>query len=164
MNDTTSMTNRIEMAAEIVSAYVSNNSLPAGELPALLQAVHASLEKIGTGGAVEPQLQAKQPVVPVKKSVGTDFIVCLECGRKFKSLKRHLQTAHGLNPDEYRTKWSLNRSYPMVAPAYANARSTLAKQMGLGQKKTDAAPPAKSNSSSASARKSRGRPKAAASA
>ena len=160
MNDTTSMTNRIEMAAEIVSAYVSNNSLPAGELPALLQAVHASLEKIGTGGAAEPQPQAKQPVVPVKKSVGNDFIVCLECGRKFKSLKRHLQTAHALNPDEYRTKWSLNRSYPMVAPAYANARSTLAKQMGLGQKKTETAP-AKSGSASAG-RKSRGRGKAAA--
>ena len=125
--------NSLQLAAEIVSAFVSNNSLPPPELPALLQSVHSALNKIAIGetAVVEP---AKQPAVAIKKSVTPDFIICLEDGKKFKSLKRHLRTAYGVTPDEYRAKWGLPADYPMVAPNYAAARSSLAKSMGLGQK------------------------------
>jgi len=125
----------VEYAAEIVSAYVSNNSLPTSELPALLQAVHASLVQLLTGQAVAVETPArKEPAVPVRKSVTPDFIICLEDGKKFKSLKRHLRGAYSLTPDQYRAKWGLPSDYPMVAPNYAKTRSELAAQMGLGQK------------------------------
>ena len=122
----------IEMTADIVSAFVSNNSVPATELPALIQSVHRALSGVTTTPEVV-ESAPREPAVPVKKSVHPDFIVCLEDGRKFKSLKRHLRTKYNMSPEEYRSKWSLPKDYPMVAPNYAKARSDLAKQMGLGQ-------------------------------
>ncbi|HLJ71884.1 MAG TPA: MucR family transcriptional regulator [Roseiarcus sp.] len=126
--------NYIELAAEIVSAYVSNNSVPASDLPGLLSDVHTALVRVSTGAAVAAPETAK-PAVPPKKSITNDYIVCLEDGRKFKSLKRHLRTQYNMSPEEYREKWNLPPDYPMVAPAYAKARSALAKQMGLGQQR-----------------------------
>ena len=122
----------IEMTADIVSAYVSNNSLNAAELPNIIQSVHRALSGI-TGGEQPAEAAPKEPAVPVKKSITPDYLVCLEDGRKFKSLKRHLRTKYNMSPEEYRAKWNLAKDYPMVAPNYARARSDLAKQMGLGQ-------------------------------
>ncbi|MER9333107.1 MucR family transcriptional regulator [Mesorhizobium sp. M0293] len=123
----------IELAADVVSAYVSNNPVPVGDLPALIGHVHAALK--GTAGSVSAgEPEALRPAVPVKKSVTPDYIICLEDGKKFKSLKRHLSTHYGLTPDEYRAKWGLSSDYPMVAPNYAAARSAMAKTMGLGRK------------------------------
>jgi predicted transcriptional regulator len=128
---------KLEYAAEIVSAYVSNNSVPASDLPALLQSVHAALVGLATGQIVATEAAPqKEPAVPIKKSVTPDFITCLEDGKRFKSLKRHLNTAYSMTPDEYRAKWGLASDYPMVAPNYAKARSELATKMGLGQKRT----------------------------
>jgi predicted transcriptional regulator len=127
-------TNHVELAAEIVSAYVSNNSVPSSELPALLSDVHAAIVRVATG-AQPAVVEAAKPAVPPKKSITSDYIICLEDGRKFKSLKRHLRTQYNLSPEEYREKWGLPSDYPMVAPAYAKARSALAKQMGLGQQR-----------------------------
>jgi predicted transcriptional regulator len=128
------LTNNIELAADIVSAYVSNNSVPATDLPALISDVFNALQRVGSGVPVAPS-EPPKPAVPVKRSVNNDFIVCLEDGKKFKSLKRHLRTQYGLSPEEYREKWALPADYPMVAPNYAKARSNLAKQMGLGQQR-----------------------------
>ena len=124
----------IALTAEIVSAYVSNNSVPAGDLPGLISQVHSALSRVSTG-AVEVTSDPLKPAVPVKKSVHPDFIVCLEDGKKFKSLKRHLRTQYEMTPEQYREKWALPADYPMVAPNYAAARSQLAKQMGLGQQR-----------------------------
>ena len=122
----------IEMTADIVSAYVGNNSVTAADLPALIQSVHRALAGISAGG--EPvEAAPKEPAVPVRRSITPDFLICLEDGRKFKSLKRHLRTKYDMSPEEYRAKWGLPKDYPMVAPNYAKARSDLAKQMGLGQ-------------------------------
>jgi predicted transcriptional regulator len=134
MNESPETGNYIGLAADIVSAYVSNNSVPANDLPALIAEVHAALLHI-TGGPVAPAVEAQKPAVPAKKSITNEFIVCLEDGRKFKSLKRHLRTQYNMSPDEYREKWGLPPDYPMVAPNYAKARSNLAKQMGLGQQR-----------------------------
>ncbi len=124
-----------ELSVEIIAAYVANNSLPAAELPALLQSVHSTLGRI-TGGVKteEPKVEELKPAVAIKKSVSDDYIVCLEDGKHFKSLKRHLHSEHGLSPQDYRTKWGLGKDYPMVAPAYAKSRSALAKTLGLGRK------------------------------
>jgi predicted transcriptional regulator len=127
-------TNSIELAADIVSAYVSNNSVPASDLPGLIHEVYSALMRVGASVSTAPA-EAPKPAIPVRKSVTNDYIVCLEDGKKFKSLKRHLRTQYGLSPEEYRDKWSLPADYPMVAPNYAKARSTLAKQMGLGQQR-----------------------------
>ncbi len=124
----------IELAAEIVSAYVSNNSLPPGELPALIADIHASLVSITQTPSVEVQ-EPQKPAVSIKRSVTPDYIICLEDGKKFKSLKRHLRTQYNMTPEEYREKWGLAADYPMVAPNYAKARSELAKEMGLGQQR-----------------------------
>jgi predicted transcriptional regulator len=125
-------TDTLDMTADIVSAFVGNNSIPAGELPSLIQSVYQALNSISSGE--ETKVEApKEPAVSVKKSISNDYIVCLEDGRKFKSLKRHLRTKYGMSPEEYRAKWNLPKDYPMVAPNYAKARSDLAKQMGLGQ-------------------------------
>jgi len=126
--------NYIELAADIVSAYVSNNSVPASDLPALINEVHSALLRVTAG---QPVIAAEtpKPAVPPKKSITNEYIVCLEDGRKFKSLKRHLRTQYNMSPDEYREKWALAPDYPMVAPNYAKARSNLAKQMGLGQQR-----------------------------
>lgn len=124
----------VELTAQVVAAYVSNNVVPVSELPGLIGDVHKALGNMA--GPQEPVIVEKpKPAVPVKKSVQDDQITCLECGLKFKSLKRHLTTHHHLSPEEYREKWELPADYPMVAPAYAEARSRLAKQMGLGQKR-----------------------------
>ena len=124
----------LELAADIVSAYVSNNSLPANDLPSLIDEVHSALLRVTTS-APEPAAESQKPAVPPRKSVTNEFIVCLEDGRKFKSLKRHLRTQYNMTPELYREKWGLSPDYPMVAPSYAKARSTLAKQMGLGQQR-----------------------------
>lgn len=124
----------IELAAEIVSAYVSNNSVPASDLPALIHEVYNALAKVGTV-AVEVVAEPAKPAVSPKKSVFPDYIICLEDGKKFKSLKRHLRTLYNMSPEQYREKWGLPAEYPMVAPNYAAARSRLAKEMGLGQKR-----------------------------
>jgi predicted transcriptional regulator len=122
----------IEMTADIVSAYVGNNSVSAADLPVLIQSVHRALAGISTGAdTAEPA--PKEPAVPIKRSITPDYLVCLEDGRKFKSLKRHLRTKYNMSPEDYRAKWGLPKDYPMVAPNYAKARSDLAKQMGLGQ-------------------------------
>jgi predicted transcriptional regulator len=126
--------NYIELAAEIVSAYVSNNSVPASDLPTLIGDVHGAIVRVSSGAAVAVPEVAKPAVAP-KKSITNDYIICLEDGRKFKSLKRHLRTQYNMSPEEYREKWGLAADYPMVAPAYAKARSALAKQMGLGQQR-----------------------------
>ena len=126
--------NLIELTAEIVAAFVSTNTVAAGDLPNLINQVHSALFRTASG-AVEPEREALKPAVPVKKSITPDYIVCLEDGKKFKSLKRHLRTHYDLTPEQYREKWSLPLDYPMVAPNYAKARSALAREMGLGQKK-----------------------------
>ena len=122
----------IEMTADIVSAYVGNNSVSSSDLPNLIQSVHRALSAV-TAGAMEVAPTPKEPAVPLKRSITPDYLICLEDGRKFKSLKRHLRTKYDMSPDEYRSKWGLPKDYPMVAPNYAKARSDLAKQMGLGQ-------------------------------
>ena len=122
----------IEMTADIVSAYVGNNTVSASDLPSLIQSIHKALSGVSTG--VETvEVAPKEPAVSIKKSITPDFLICLEDGRKFKSLKRHLRTKYNLSPEDYRAKWGLAKDYPMVAPSYAAARSNLAKQMGLGQ-------------------------------
>jgi predicted transcriptional regulator len=126
--------NYIELAAEIVSAYVSNNSVPASDLPTLIGDVHGAIVRVSSGATVAVPEVAKPAVAP-KKSITNDYLICLEDGRKFKSLKRHLRTQYNMSPEEYREKWGLASDYPMVAPAYAKARSALAKQMGLGQQR-----------------------------
>lgn len=122
-----------EMTAEIVSAFVSNSSVRPSELPELIRQVHTTLSGIATGASAEPAPAPLTPAVSIKKSISPDYLTCLEDGRKFKSLKRHLRTKYGLSPEAYRKKWGLPKDYPMVAPNYAAARSSLAKQMGLGQ-------------------------------
>lgn len=126
--------NLIELTADVVAAYVSNNSVPASELPALIADIHGALGRLGGAEEAAPAEKPK-PAVNPKKSVFDDYIICLEDGKKFKSLKRHLMTHYGLTPEQYRDKWSLDASYPMVAPNYAAARSNLAKKMGLGRKR-----------------------------
>jgi predicted transcriptional regulator len=119
----------IELTADIASAYVSNNKVAASELPGLIAGVFAALTSVGESEPAEPQ----RPAVAIKKSITPDYLICLEDGVRFKSLKRHLRAKYGLSPDDYRAKWALPKDYPMVAPAYSAARSSLAKQTGLGQ-------------------------------
>ncbi len=134
MSETVEQDNLIELTAEIVSAYVSNNSVASADISSLISDVHSALSKTANGAA-EPAPEPQKPAVSVRKSITPDYIVCLEDGKKFKSLKRHLRTHYDLTPEEYREKWGLASDYPMVAPNYAKARSSLAKQMGLGQKR-----------------------------
>ena len=123
----------VELAAEVVAAFISNNPLPRGELPALIQTVHSAVERLGKGlESAPPQVEMKSPAVPIRKSVTPDYLFCLEDGKKFKSLRRHL-AGLGLTPEQYREKWKLPSNYPMVAPNYAAQRSAMAKQIGLGQ-------------------------------
>lgn len=126
--------NLVALTAGIISAYVSNNAVGREDLPTMIADVHEALSKASqrTGGAEREELK---PAVPPKKSVHEDYLICLEDGKKFKSLKRHLRTHYNLSPEEYREKWGLPHDYPMVAPNYAAARSHLAKQMGLGTRK-----------------------------
>ncbi len=124
----------IGLTAQIVAAYVSKNTVASGDVPALIGDVHQALVR-ATGNVEVPERDEMKPAVPVKKSVTPDYIVCLEDGKKFKSLKRHLRTHYKMSPEEYRAKWQLPHDYPMVAPNYAAARSQLAKKMGLGTRR-----------------------------
>jgi predicted transcriptional regulator len=133
MNDTTGKS-FIELTADIVSAYVSNNPTPAAEISALIGQVHAALQRVSAGRTEVPAEPAK-PAVSLKKSISPEYLVCLEDGKRFKSLKRHLRTQYNMTPEQYREKWGLPADYPMVAPNYAVARSNLAKKMGLGQQR-----------------------------
>ena len=135
MSDTATPIDFTLLTAEIVSAYISNNSVPPAELAGVIGRVHAALTQIASGGAEAkaPAPAPLQPAVSVRKSITPDYIVCLEDGRTFKSLKRHLRARYGLTPDQYRARWGLPPEYPMVAPNYAKARSDLAKAIGLGQ-------------------------------
>lgn len=126
--------NYIELTADIVSAYVSNNSVSAGDIPGLINQVHSALMRV-SGSPAESPSEPLKPAIPIKKSITPEYIVCLEDGKKFKSLKRHLRTQYNMTPEQYREKWGLAPDYPMVAPNYAAARSQLAKQMGLGQQR-----------------------------
>jgi predicted transcriptional regulator len=138
MNESVTSPDFIELAADIVSAYVSHNSVPTTDLPLLINAVHAALAQTALGQTKEPEV-ALIPAVPVKKSVTPDYIICLDDGKSFKSLKRHLRTTYDMTPEQYRAKWNLPRDYPMVAPNYAKKRSELARTMGLGQQGKKAA-------------------------
>lgn len=133
MTDRANAVDFVELTADIVSAYVSKNPVPPAELPTLIARVHGALGQLAAGGAVEKPAEPLQPAVPIKKSVMPDYIVCLEDGRTFKSLKRHLRAKYNLSPEQYRARWGLSSDYPMVAPNYAKARSDLAKAIGLGQ-------------------------------
>lgn len=132
MSDTADQPQLMRLTAQIVSAHVSHNSVTAEVLPNLIREVHATLTRIRS----EPeQPRRPEPAVPIKKSVFPDYIVCLEDGKKLKMLKRHLRNAYGMTPEQYRERWGLPRQYPMVAPNYAQRRSSLAKQIGLGTKR-----------------------------
>ena len=124
----------IDLTANIVSAYLGNNPTPASEIPNLISQIHAALLRVSSGRSEVPTEPAK-PAVSVKKSINPDYLVCLEDGKRFKSLKRHLRTQYNMTPEQYRDKWGLPPDYPMVAPNYAVARSQLAKKMGLGQQR-----------------------------
>ena len=128
----------IDLTANIVSAYLSNNPTPASEIPNLISQVHSALLRVSSGRN-DTQAEPAKPAVSVKKSINPDYLVCLEDGKRFKSLKRHLRTQYNMTPEQYRDKWSLPADYPMVAPNYASARSELAKKMGLGQQRRKAA-------------------------
>ena len=135
--EATEQSQMIELTTKIVAAYVSRNIVPVSDLPNLISTTHQSLTSLG-----KPQEQAEpavdlKPAVPIKKSVHPDYIVCLEDGKQLKMLKRHLKTAYGLTPDDYRAKWGLPADYPMVAPNYAKARSALAMEIGLGKRKVE---------------------------
>ena len=132
-NNTTIEPVYVDLTADIVSAYVSNNTIASGDLAALIATVHSALVSAAQT-AQEPAAGELVPAVPVKKSVLGDYIICLEDGKRFKSLKRHLRTHFDMTPEDYRAKWNLPADYPMVAPNYAAARSDLARKMGLGQK------------------------------
>ncbi|MBY6240476.1 MucR family transcriptional regulator [Methylosinus sp. Sm6] len=128
------------LAAEVVAAFVANNSLPIGDLPSLIHAVRGALENLGKASIdTTPPLVKREPAVSVRKSITPDFIICLEDGKSFRSLRRHLR-ALGMSPEEYRAKWNLPADYPMVAPNYAAQRSEMAKKIGLGQHREKAAP------------------------
>jgi len=135
----------IEMTSDIVSAYIGKNPVPPDQLPDLIRQIHKALTNVGSA-APEAPAEKPTPAVPIRRSVQADHLICLEDGRKFKSLKRHLRTKYDLTPDQYRAKWGLPKDYPMVAPDYAAARSQLAKSMGLGQsgRRVDATAPKRS--------------------
>jgi predicted transcriptional regulator len=126
--------NYVDLAADIVAAYVTKNAVQVADLPALIASVHSALSKTAQGSMGQPH-EELHPAVPIKKSITPDFLISLEDGKRYKSLKRHLRTSYNLTPDQYRAKWGLPSDYPMVAPNYAKARSALAKTMGLGQKR-----------------------------
>jgi predicted transcriptional regulator len=160
MSESAIAPNYIELCADIVSAYVSNNSVPAADLPSLLNSVYAALMKTAQGQQEEPKAELT-PAVSVRKSVTPDYIICLEDGKKFKSLKRHLRSTYDMTPEQYRTKWNLPADYPMVAPNYAKARSELAKTMGLGQQRKKGKAPVEAVANDAAPAKGRRSKKAA---
>jgi predicted transcriptional regulator len=131
----------VELTADVIAAYVSHNSVPVKELAALIENIHATLKGAGAGAATREAPKELVPAVPIKKSITPDYLISLEDGKKFKSLKRHLSARYGLTPDEYRAKWGLPADYPMVAPNYTATRSALAKTIGLGRKAQPPPPP-----------------------
>jgi predicted transcriptional regulator len=131
----------LDLTAQIVSAHVQKNSVPADFLPSLIQQVYQTLQGLGKAVAEPEKLVSAVPAVPVKQSVKPDYLICLEDGKKLKMLKRHLKTAYNLTPEQYRRKWGLANDYPMTSPNYAERRSVLAKQSGLGTKHGIATPP-----------------------
>ena len=135
MADHSDKASYIQLTANIVSAYVSNNTVSSAEIPALISQVYSALMRVSTGAAVAGPAEPLKPAVPIKRSITPAYLVCMEDGKKFKSLKRHLGTQYQMTPDQYRAKWNLPADYPMVAPNYAAVRSQLAKQMGLGQQR-----------------------------
>ncbi len=137
MSEETPIANYIELAADIVSAFVSSNSVPAADLPGLIGTVHAALQNVGQPAPKQEEAKPT-PAVPIKKSLTPDYLISLEDGKQYKSLKRHLGKL-GLTPETYREKWGLTRDYPMVAPNYAAKRSELARSIGLGQRRSKAA-------------------------
>ena len=134
----------LNLTAEIVASFAGNNAVAVGDLPAVIASVFRTLRGVAQGEAEKPAEAPPEPAVPVKRSIGTDFLVCLEDGKKVKMLKRYLATRYGLTPDQYRQRWGLAKDYPMVPPAYAAQRSAMAKRIGLGRKPAVAAavPPA----------------------
>ena len=135
MADHTDEARCIQLTANIVSAYVRNNTVSSAEIPALISQVYSALMRVFKGAAGAAPAAPLKPAVPIKRSITTEYLVCLEDGKKFKSLKRHLRTQYRMTPDQYRAEWNVPADYPMVAPNYAAARSQLAKQMGLGQQR-----------------------------
>lgn len=133
MADSAGSKSILSLTAQIVSAHVSNNAVPSDALPGLIKEIYKTLNGVG-GDAPEPVAERPQPAVPIKRSVFADYIVCLEDGKKLKMLKRHLKTAYNMTPEQYRERWGLPPEYPMVAPNYAERRSALAKEIGLGTK------------------------------
>ena len=132
MTDSPVDANLIDLTADIVSAYVSNNTVASTDLPGLINEVYGALQRTAST-STEPEPEPLKPAIAVKKSVTPDYIICLEDGKKFKSLKRHLRTSYDMSPEDYRAKWDLPADYPMVAPGYSRQRSKLAKKMGLGK-------------------------------
>jgi predicted transcriptional regulator len=128
----------VELVADIVSAHVANNTVSVGDVPTLIEKVHSALASLTSAPA--PEQTEKVPAVSVRASIKPEYLVCMECGRKQKTLKRHLQAAHGMTPDQYRTDFGLPRDYPMVAPKYSEHRRSLAHASGLGRKKGSRAP------------------------
>ena len=136
---TVASTDLLRMSVDIVSAYVSNNSIAATQVPDIINTVYGALNSLN-GNTVGESTESQKPAVSVRRSVNPDYIVCLEDGKKLKMLKRHLRAAYGMSPDEYRAKWGLPADYPMVAPNYALQRSAFAKEIGLGRKKGEKVP------------------------
>ena len=134
MTETTDSAMLLQNTTRIVEAYVANNTIESKDVPALIAEIHSALARAAQN-LPQPQRAAQQPAVPIKKSVMPDYIICLEDGKEFKSLKRHLRTHYNLTPEEYREKWNLPHNYPMVAPNYARTRSELAKKSGLGTRR-----------------------------
>lgn len=137
MSDTIDKADFVGWAADIVSAFVQNNSVPASDLPGLIHSVHAAISNLGSAAGPVLVAEPAKPAVSIKKSVTPDYIICLEDGKQFKSLKRHLKGL-GMSPEQYREKWNLPLDYPMVAPNYAATRSALAKSIGLGNNRKKA--------------------------
>jgi predicted transcriptional regulator len=131
MPDDTATPDLLALTAEIVAAHVANNSITQADLPALIQNIHRTLAGLGEPPAPPPD-EKRQPAVPIRKSITPEYLICLEDGKKLKSMKRHLMTAFGLTPEQYRERWGLPKDYPMVAPNYAALRSAMAKKLGLG--------------------------------
>jgi len=150
----------LSLTTEIVSAFAGNNAVAVTDLPSIISSVYATLRGVGETQAEKPA-EAPTPAVPIKRSVMPDHIVCLEDGKKLKMLKRHLNTRYNMTPEEYRRRWGLPADYPMVAPNYAEQRSSLAKKIGLGRKPTPAPEPTPASTSKAPTRRAAGRRKAA---
>lgn len=138
MTEPTKHTDLLALTTEIVAAHLANNTIPATEIPSLIERIYKTLSGLGTDTPLASASNERpQPAVPIRKSVMPDYIICLEDGKKLKMLKRHLKTAYGMTPEQYRERWGLPVDYPMVAPNYAKTRSRLAKDIGLGTGRSD---------------------------